>query len=119
MKKKRAGVKVPPLSPNLPPFQWTPEHQESFEKLKEALITALVLSYPDCSKPFILETDASLKGLGTVLLQEDKDGNLCIVSYVSQTLKPYEHSMKNYSTVLPNLNYLHLSGRCVRNLGII
>ena len=30
MKKKCAGVKVPPLSPNLPPFQWMPEHQESF-----------------------------------------------------------------------------------------
>ena len=38
MKKKHAGVKGPPLVPNLPPFQWMPEHQESFEKLKEALI---------------------------------------------------------------------------------
>ena len=98
MKKKCAGVKVPPLSPNLPPFQWMPEHQESFEKLKEALISAPVLSYPDYSKPFILEMDASLKGLGTVLSQEDSDGNLCVVSYASQTLKPYEHLMKNYSS---------------------
>ena len=98
MKKKCAGVKVPPLSPNLPPFQWMPEHQESFEKLKEALTSAPVLSYPNYSKQFILEMDASLKGLGTVLSQEDSNGNLYIVSYVSQTLKPYEHLMKNYSS---------------------
>ena len=30
MKKKHAGVTVPPLAPNLPPFQWMPEHQQSF-----------------------------------------------------------------------------------------
>ena len=56
--------KVPPLSQILPPFQWSPEYQESFEKLKEALITTPVLSYADYSKPFILEMDTSLKGLG-------------------------------------------------------
>ena len=43
MKKKHAGVKVPPLSPNLPPFWCIPEHQESFERLKEALTFAPVL----------------------------------------------------------------------------
>ena len=51
----------------------------SFEKLKEALTSALVLAYPDYSKPFILEMDASLKGLGAVLLQEDSMGNLHVV----------------------------------------
>ena len=33
-----------------------------------------------------------------VLLQEDNTGNFCVVSYASQTLKPYEHLMKNYSS---------------------
>ena len=98
-KKKHAGKKIPPLLQNLPPFQWSPECQESFEKLKEALITVPVLSYPDYSKPFILEMDASLKGLGAVLSQEDSDGNVHVVSFMSHTLKPYEKSMKNYSSV--------------------
>ena len=73
-KKKFVGTKVPPLLPNLPPFQWTPDHQESFDKLKEVLISTPVLAYPNYFKPFILETDASLKGLGTVLSQEDDEG---------------------------------------------
>ena len=57
-----------------------------------------MLAYPDYSKPFILEMDASLKGLGAVLTQEDDEGNFHIISYASHTLKPYEHSMKNYSS---------------------
>ena len=35
---KCAGVKVPPLAPNLPPFQWTPEHQESVEGSSHQLL---------------------------------------------------------------------------------
>ena len=66
--------------------------------MKEVLITAPVLSYPDYSKPFFLETDTSLKGLGTVLSQEDSEGNLCVVSFALCMLKPYEKSMKNYSS---------------------
>ena len=96
--KKCAGTKVPPLSQNFPPFQWSSDCQESFEKLKEALITTPVLSYLDYSKPFLLEMDASLKGLGTVLSQEDNEGNLCVMSFTLCTLKPYEKSMKNYSS---------------------
>ena len=62
------------------------------------LTTAPVLSYLDYSKPFLLEMDALLKGLGTVLLQEDNEGNLHVISYASHTLKPYEKSMKSYSS---------------------
>ena len=96
--KKRARVKLPPLAHNLPPFEWTTNHLESFNKLKDALISAPVLAYLDYLKPFILETDASLKGLGAVLTQEDDEGNFCIISYASRTLKPYEHLMRNYSS---------------------
>ena len=68
MKKSRHRIRLPPLQLNLPPFQWTELHQRSFEKLKLALTSAPVLAYPDYSKPFLLEMDASLKGLGAVLL---------------------------------------------------
>ena len=85
--KKCARVKLPPLAHNLPPFEWTANHLESFNKLKGALTSAPVLAYPDYSKPFILKTDASLKRLGTVLTQEDDEGNFCIISYASHMLK--------------------------------
>ena len=48
-------------------FEWMMKHQEAFDALKEALSTAPVLGYPDFSGEFILEIDASLNGLGTIL----------------------------------------------------
>ena len=66
------------LAHNLPPFEWTASHLDSFNKLKDALTSAPILAYPDYVKPFILETDASLKWLGAVLTQEDDEGNFCM-----------------------------------------
>ena len=53
-KKKCAGIKIPQLPHNLPPFQWTSKHQEAFDKLKQVLTTAPVLAYPDYTKPSYL-----------------------------------------------------------------
>ena len=98
-KNKHAGrTRLLPLSPDLPQFKWGSKHQESFDRLKEALISSPILAYLDYNKPFILETDASLKGPGAVLSQEDDDGNFCVISYASHTLKPYERSIRNYSS---------------------
>ena len=33
-----------------------------------------------------------------MLTQEDDKGNFCVISYTSHTLKPYERSMRNYSS---------------------
>ena len=33
-----------------------------------------------------------------MLTQEDDKGNFCIISYASRMLKPYEQSMRNYSS---------------------
>ena len=93
MNKKHSGIKIPPLASNLPPFMWTSDHQESFNKLKEALISAPILTYLDYTHPFVLESDASLKGLGAVLSQEDDEGNFHVISYTSCMLKLYERSM--------------------------
>ena len=83
---------------NLPEFQWTLACQEGFNQLKKALTEAPVLVYPDYSKPFILEMDASLKGLGTVLSQKGDDNEVRVIAYASRSLWPLEKSMRDYSS---------------------
>ena len=82
---------------DLPEFQWTPACQEGFNQLKKALTEAPVLAYPDYSKPFTLETDASLKGLGVVLSQKGDDNEIRVIAYASRSLRPSEKSMRDYS----------------------
>ena len=54
------------------PFIWSPEHQESFAMLKKEIVRASVLAYYNSGKETILQTDASTKGLGACLLQEEE-----------------------------------------------
>ena len=98
-KKTHARIKLPPLQQNLPPFEWTPTHQESFDRLKLALTSAPVLAYPNYEKLFLLETDASLKGLGAVLSQEDNDSNMCMSFLMLVACSSHmRKSMHNYSS---------------------
>jgi hypothetical protein len=53
-------------------FSCTEETKKSFEKLKEAMCTTLVLTTPDFTKTFIVECDASIHGIGAVLMQEGR-----------------------------------------------
>ena len=91
---------------------WSKECQEGFDALKHALTMAPVLAYPDYTQPFILETDASLKGLGAVLSQKGKDGEVHVITYASRSLRPSERSI--WTTVPPKSNSWHLNGQCVK-----
>ncbi|KAA3470011.1 DNA/RNA polymerases superfamily protein [Gossypium australe] len=51
-------------------FEWTETCQQSFEKLKTLLTEAPVLVQPELGKEFVVYNDASLNGLGCVLMQE-------------------------------------------------
>ena len=79
-------------------FKWMPEHQQALDALKEALVTAPILGYCDFNREFVLETDASLQGLGAVLSQQDETGKLCVIAYATQSFCPSERSMCNYSS---------------------
>jgi hypothetical protein len=74
------------------PFNWTSECQHAFEFLKNALITAPILSYPDFEKPFILYTDASYNGLGAILGQLDEKGKEHVIAYASRSLDKAENN---------------------------
>jgi hypothetical protein len=53
-------------------FTWTPAPAQAFQTLKMAMCTTLVLALPDFTKTFVLECDASGKGIGVVLVQEGR-----------------------------------------------
>ncbi|KAK8625988.1 hypothetical protein V6N13_133643 [Hibiscus sabdariffa] len=71
-------------------YEWSDARQQAFEKLKEALINAPVLTQPVSGKEFVVYSDASYVGLGCVLMQEGR-----VVAYASRQLKVHE---KNYPT---------------------
>ena len=54
------------------PFNWGPEHDEAFQLIKKEITAAPILAYYNPNKPTILQTNASCKGLGACLLQNEK-----------------------------------------------
>jgi hypothetical protein len=59
-------------------FMWSGEQEASFQLLKEKLTTAPVLSLPDGSEGFIVDSDASILDFGCVLQQNSK-----VIAYAS------------------------------------
>ena len=71
--------------------------REAFDRLKAACLQAPILAFPDFGKPFLLETDASGKGLGAVLSQKQSDGRYHPIAYASRIMTETEqryHSNK-------------------------
>lgn len=89
--KKSTKKKKAPEEPV--PWSWGEEQRLSFQTLKDALMNAPILAYPDFSKPFELHVDASTLGLGCVLYQKD-GSTLRVIAYGSRSLSKPE---RNYS----------------------
>ena len=60
------------LSKDKVPYNWGPEHQQAFTQMKKEISSVPVLAYYKLKKQTVLHTDASIKGLGACLLQEEK-----------------------------------------------
>ncbi|GJS87350.1 reverse transcriptase domain-containing protein [Tanacetum coccineum] len=71
-------------------FDWGEEQEEAFQLLKQKLCAAPILALPEGSDDFVVYCDASIKGLGAVLMQRMK-----VIAYASRQLKIHE---KNYTT---------------------
>ncbi|PNF43271.1 hypothetical protein B7P43_G00916 [Cryptotermes secundus] len=75
-------------------YDWKEPQQNAFQTLKELLVTAPILQYPDFSRPFIITADASGDAAGCVLSQGEIGKDLPI-AYASRT---FNKSERNYST---------------------
>lgn len=75
-------------------FVWTNACEEAFKALKDTLISAPILAFPDFKEPFHLYTDASSEGIGVTLGQIQNSGEVAI-AYAGRDFNAAE---KNYST---------------------
>ncbi|GJX45886.1 putative reverse transcriptase domain-containing protein, partial [Tanacetum coccineum] len=64
--------------------------EAAFQLIKLKLCSAPILALPEGNEDFIVYCDASIKGLGAVLMQREK-----VIAYASRQLKIHE---KNYTT---------------------
>ena len=75
----------------------SPKAREAFDRLKAACLQAPILTFPDFHKSFLLEMDASGRGLGAVLSQKQADGQYHPIAYASRVMNETEqryHSNK-------------------------
>ena len=64
--------------PSKTPVVWEEKHKQTLNVLIDCLTSPPIMTYPDFSQRFILHTDASEKGLGSVLYQK-LDGKMRII----------------------------------------
>jgi hypothetical protein len=82
------------LTKKIVAWHWGALRKVSFQELKDSLTTEEVLTYALDSGQFILDTDASLYGMGAVLSQI-QNGEEKVVCYASKT---FSESQRKYCT---------------------
>lgn len=75
---------------------WDDEHTQSFQLLKQKLISRPVLALYDEQLPSEIHTDACKKGVAGILLQKQKDGKLKPVFYFSRVTSREESLYHSY-----------------------
>ena len=75
---------------------WTPEYQESFEKIKKTLTSDLSLTHYDPTLDIIVASDASSYDIGACILHKLPDGLWKSVAHASRSPLPSE---KEYSQI--------------------
>jgi len=71
-------------------WRWTDALQQAFETLKAKFAHSIQLIHPDEQRGWIINSDASGRAIGAVLLQERDDGGFSIVSAASRVLNQNE-----------------------------
>ena len=74
---------------------WTEEHTRVFENLKQKITEIPCLAHYNSDYPNVITTDASTKGLGATLWQEQPDGKLKPIGFASRFLSDTEKKICN------------------------
>jgi len=85
-------------------FVWSDKCEKSFQKLKELLLTAPIVAYPNDEDEYILDTDASDIQIGAVLSQV-QNGQEKVIAYGSRTLNKAERNYCVTDKELLSLRY--------------
>lgn len=78
------------------PWEWNSKRRNSFMRLKEIIMSDLLLTHYDPNKKIIVAADASNYGLGACIFHECEDGSIKAISHASRSLTPAE---KSYSQI--------------------
>lgn len=73
-------------------WEWGPEQEQALSILKDAVLTAPTLRFPDKSQPFVIRLMTGKEAVGATLLQEKERGCLVPVGHRSHILKNHEVS---------------------------
>ena len=95
---KQAMVPLQSLLKKSQVYQWTPEHQEAFQKIQDLLTweNGPVLAQFDPKLPVVLITDASRLGLGYILTQENEAKEMKLITCGSRFLT---YAEANYAVI--------------------
>ncbi|XP_034197665.1 uncharacterized protein LOC117613128 [Prunus dulcis] len=77
-------------------FKWEEQHQQAFQEIKHYLSNPPVLSPPKRGRPLKLYVSASEVSIGSLLVQDNKEGKEQAVYYLSRTLTEVE---RRYSAI--------------------
>ncbi|KAI5348037.1 hypothetical protein L3X38_000924 [Prunus dulcis] len=77
-------------------FKWEEQHQQAFQEIKDYLSNPPVLSPPKRGRPLKLYVSASEVSIGSLLVQDNKEGKEQAVYYLSRTLTEVE---RRYSAI--------------------
>jgi hypothetical protein len=81
-------------------FVWTEKCTEAFWRMKELLMTSLILKVPNMDVDFLVCTDASKKGLGRILMKDDQ-----AIAYISRKFRRHQENYVTHDLELLSIFY--------------
>lgn len=82
------------------PLRWTERARNAFDQIRAAIANSTTLTVADVNKPFFVHTDASDFAVGAVLSQQDDNGEMRPIGFVSEKLNDVQYRWSVYDKEL-------------------